>query len=214
MRQHYWLELLSDYDYETRYHLGKENVVADALSRKERIKPLQVHALVMTIGLDLPRQILKAQTEAMKPENLKSEEAFQKAMGTRLDMSTAYHLETDGQSERTIQTLEDMLHACVIDFGNGWERHLSLAEVRDAQLTGPELIHETTEKIVQIKQRIQAARDRQKSYADVRREVLSSPGNEKISFERSIRDSSQQTHPQQMPHLEPYGQGSINGRRL
>nr|GEY51489.1 reverse transcriptase domain-containing protein [Tanacetum cinerariifolium] len=52
----------------------KANVVADALSRKERIKPLRVRALVMTIGLDLPRQILEAQTEAMKPENLKSED--------------------------------------------------------------------------------------------------------------------------------------------
>nr|GEU29993.1 reverse transcriptase domain-containing protein [Tanacetum cinerariifolium] len=102
--------------------------------------------------------------------------AFQKAMGTRLDMSTAYHPQTDGQSERTIQTLEDMLRACVIDFRNGWKRHLPLikflynnsyhasikaapfealygqkgrspvcwADVRDAQLTGPELIHETT----------------------------------------------------------------------
>nr|GFA67256.1 putative reverse transcriptase domain-containing protein [Tanacetum cinerariifolium] len=102
------------------------------------------------------------------------------------------------------KTLEDILRACVIDFGNGWERHLPLvefsynnsyhasikaspfealygwkcrspvcwAEVGDAQLTGPELIHETTEKIVQIKQRIQAARDRQKSYADVRRKPL------------------------------------------
>nr|GEY07944.1 putative reverse transcriptase domain-containing protein [Tanacetum cinerariifolium] len=127
-----------------------------------------------------------------------------KAMGTRLDMSTTYHLKTDRQSKRTIQTLEDMLHACVIDFGNGWKRHLPLvefsyknsyhdsikatafkalygqkcrspvcwAEVGDAQLTSPELIHETTEKIVQIKQRIQAARDRQKSYADVRRKPL------------------------------------------
>ncbi|GJR66238.1 putative reverse transcriptase domain-containing protein [Tanacetum coccineum] len=130
--------------------------------------------------------------------------AFQKALGTRLDMSTAYHPETDGQSERTIKTIEDMLRACVIDFGNGWERllpliefsynnsyHISIkaapfealygrkcrslvcwAEVGDAQLTGPEIIHETTEKIIQIKQRIQAARDRQKSYADVRRKPL------------------------------------------
>nr|GEX04494.1 putative reverse transcriptase domain, ribonuclease H-like domain, aspartic peptidase domain protein [Tanacetum cinerariifolium] len=129
---------------------------------------------------------------------------FQKSMGTRLDMSTAYHPETDGQSERTIQTLEDMLRACVIDFRNGWERHLPLvkfsynnsyhanikaapfvalygrkcqspvcwAEVGDAQLTGRELIHETTEKIVQINQRIQAARDGQKSYADVWRKPL------------------------------------------
>nr|GFC04158.1 putative reverse transcriptase domain-containing protein [Tanacetum cinerariifolium] len=54
--------------------------------------------------------------------------AFQKAMGTRLDMSTTYHPDTYGQSERTIQTLEDMLRACVIDFGNGWERHLPLVE--------------------------------------------------------------------------------------
>ncbi|GKB56419.1 putative reverse transcriptase domain-containing protein [Tanacetum coccineum] len=96
-----------------------------------------------------------------------------------------------------------MLRACVLDFGNGWEGHLSLiefsynsyhasikaapfealyvrkcrspvcwAEVRDAQLTGPGLIHETTEKIIKIKQRIQVARDRQKSYADVRRKPL------------------------------------------
>nr|GEY46661.1 reverse transcriptase domain-containing protein [Tanacetum cinerariifolium] len=106
--------------------------------------------------------------------------AFQKALSTWLDMSTAYHPKTNGQSERTIQTLEDMLCACVIDFGNGWERHLPLiefsynnsyhasikaapfealygrkcrspvcwAEVGDAQLTGPEIIKETTEKIV------------------------------------------------------------------
>ncbi|GKE39129.1 putative reverse transcriptase domain-containing protein, partial [Tanacetum coccineum] len=274
-------------------HEGKANVVADALSEKER-EPLRVRALVMTIGLDLPKQILEAQTEARKLENIKSEDvggmlienlkdpekprkekleprvdkplcfnnrswlpcygdlrtlimheshkskysvhpgfdkmyqdlkqlywwpnmkadiatyipqwkwdnitmdfvtklpktqsgndtiwvivdrltksahflpmretdpieklarlylkevvtrhgipvsiicdhnprfasnfwrSFQKAMGTRLDMSTAYHLETDGKSERTIQTLEDMLRACVIDFRNGWERHLPL----------------------------------------------------------------------------------------
>nr|GEV46124.1 transposon Ty3-G Gag-Pol polyprotein [Tanacetum cinerariifolium] len=130
--------------------------------------------------------------------------AFQKALGTRLDMSTAYHLEIDGQSERTIQTLKDMLRACVINFGNGWERHLPLiefsynnsyhvsikaapfealygrkcrspvcwAEVRDAQLIGPEIIQETTEKIVQIKQRLQAAHYRQKSYANARRRPL------------------------------------------
>ncbi|GJX26513.1 putative reverse transcriptase domain-containing protein, partial [Tanacetum coccineum] len=123
--------------------------------------------------------------------------SFQKALGTDISMSTAYHPETDGQSERTIQTLEDMLRACVIDFGKGWVKHLPLAEfsynnsyhasikaapyealygrkcrspvcwaeVGEAQLTGPELIQETTEKIVLIKQRMQAAQDRQKSYA-------------------------------------------------
>nr|GEV90831.1 putative reverse transcriptase domain-containing protein [Tanacetum cinerariifolium] len=106
-----------------------------------------------------------------------------KALGTRLDMSIAYHLEIDGQSERTIHTLEDMLRACVLDFGRCWDKHLPLveflynngyhtsikatpfkalygrkcrspicwAEVEDRQLTGLEIIHETIEKIVQIK---------------------------------------------------------------
>ncbi|GKB20455.1 putative reverse transcriptase domain-containing protein [Tanacetum coccineum] len=86
--------------------------------------------------------------------------SLQKALGTQLDMITAYHPQTDGQSKRTFQTLEDMLRACVIDFEN------------DVQLTGPEIIHETTKKIVQIKSRIQAAHDRQKSYAYVRHKPL------------------------------------------
>ncbi|GKD51915.1 putative reverse transcriptase domain-containing protein, partial [Tanacetum coccineum] len=74
MRQRRWLELLSDYDCEIRYHPRKVNIVADALSRKERIKPLRVRALVMTIGLGLPKRILEAQIEARKPENLKSKD--------------------------------------------------------------------------------------------------------------------------------------------
>ncbi|GJY11821.1 putative reverse transcriptase domain-containing protein [Tanacetum coccineum] len=79
--------------------------------------------------------------------------SFQKALGTDLSISTVYHPETDGQSERTIPTLEDML-------------------LGEAQLTGPEMIQETTEKIVQIKQRIQAPQDRQKSYADLKRKPI------------------------------------------
>ncbi|GJW57710.1 putative reverse transcriptase domain-containing protein [Tanacetum coccineum] len=74
MRQRRWLELLSDYDCDIRYHPGKENVVADALSRKERIEPLRVRALVMTIGLNLPKRILEAQIEAQKLENLVNED--------------------------------------------------------------------------------------------------------------------------------------------
>ncbi|GKD85659.1 putative reverse transcriptase domain-containing protein, partial [Tanacetum coccineum] len=85
--------------------------------------------------------------------------SFQKALGTDISMSNAYHPETDGQSERTIQTLEDMLRG-ICHWPMCW------AEVGEAQLTGPELIQETTEKIVLIKQRMQAAQDRQKSYAD------------------------------------------------
>ncbi|GKA32318.1 putative reverse transcriptase domain-containing protein [Tanacetum coccineum] len=364
MRQRRWLELLSDYNCDICYHPGKANVVADALSHKEWIEPLWVRALVMTIGLDLPKRILEAQIEALKPENLKNEDvvgmikkdipkeklepradrtlclngrsllpcygglrsvimheshkskysihpssekmyqdmkklywwpnikadintyvskcltyarvkaehqrpsgllvqpaipdwkwdnitmdfitklpksshgfdtiwvimdrltksahflpirendpldklarlylnrivarhgipvsiicdrdgrftsnfwrSFLKALGTEISMSTAYHPETDDQSERTIQTLKDMLRACVIDFGKGWVKHFPLAEfsynnIGEAQLTGPELIQETTEKIVLIKQRIQAAQNRQKSYADLKRKSM------------------------------------------
>ncbi|GKC87531.1 putative reverse transcriptase domain-containing protein, partial [Tanacetum coccineum] len=228
MRQRRWLELLSNYDCDIRYHLGKANVVADALSRKERTEPLRVRALVMTIGLNLPKRILEAQIEALKIENLVNEDvggmirkdipkerlepradgtlclhgrswlpcygdlrsmimheshkskysihpssekmyqdmkklywwpnmkadiATYKALGTDISMSTVYHPETDGQSERTIQTLEDMLRACVIDFSK-------------------ELIQETTEKIVLVKQRMQAAQDQQKSYGDRKRKSM------------------------------------------
>nr|GEW78995.1 reverse transcriptase domain-containing protein [Tanacetum cinerariifolium] len=218
MRQRRWLELLADYDCDIHYHPGKTNVMADALSQKERIKPLRVRSLVMTIHPKLPSQILEAQNEAIKEENINAEnlrrmdKAFEirpdetrciknqswlplfgnlrnlimheshkskysihpgsdkmyqdlqklywwpnmkaiiaeyvgkcltcsrvkaehqkpsgllDALGTQLDMSTAYHPETDGQSERTIQTLKDMLRACVIDFGKRWERHLPLVE--------------------------------------------------------------------------------------
>ncbi|GKD98111.1 putative reverse transcriptase domain-containing protein [Tanacetum coccineum] len=74
MRQRRWLELLSDYDCEICYHSGKANIIADALSRNERDQPLRVRSLVMTISLDLPKQILNAQTEARKPENIKNED--------------------------------------------------------------------------------------------------------------------------------------------
>ncbi|GKC62491.1 putative reverse transcriptase domain-containing protein [Tanacetum coccineum] len=99
--------------------------------------------------------------------------SLQKALGTNLDMSTAYHPQTDEQSERTIQTLEDMLRACVIGlwkglalYGRKCRSHVCWAEVGEVQLTGPDIVQETTEKIIQIKKRMQAARDRQKSYAD------------------------------------------------
>ncbi|KAI3795190.1 hypothetical protein L1987_37839 [Smallanthus sonchifolius] len=131
-------------------------------------------------------------------------QSLQTALGTRLDLSTAYHPQTDGQTERTIQTLEDMLRACVINFGGNWDSHLSLiefsynnsyhtsinmapfealygrkcrspicwSEIGEAQITGPELIQETSDKIIQIRDNIRTARSRQKSYADKRRKPL------------------------------------------
>nr|GFA92093.1 putative reverse transcriptase domain, ribonuclease H-like domain, aspartic peptidase domain protein [Tanacetum cinerariifolium] len=167
-------------------------------------------------------KILNAQTEVRKPKNIKKEDVrgmlvensrdpekvrteklepradgtlCLNGRSTRMDMSTSYHPKTDGQSGRTIQTIEDMLRACALDFGNGWVNHLPLVEfsynnnyhasikaapfealygrkcrlpvcwtkVGEAQILGPELIQETTEEIVQIKQRMQATRDQQKT---------------------------------------------------
>ncbi|GJT78247.1 putative reverse transcriptase domain-containing protein [Tanacetum coccineum] len=333
MRQRRWLELLSDYDYEIRYHPRKENAVADALSRKEHNFPLRVRALVMIIGLNLLKKILEAQIGAHKPDNFKKEDvggmiredipkeklkpradgtlclngrscfpcysdlrtvimheshkskysihpgsdkmyqdmrklywwpnmkadiatyvrkcltcdkvkaehqrpsgydtiwvivnrltkfvlflpiretdpmeklarmylkevvtrhgipisiisdhdgrfasnfwrSLQKALGTTLAMSTAYHPETDRQSKRTIQTLEDMLRACVIDFGKGWSKvsftcllgrgwrsstHRSRNSSRDNREDHSDQTKDSS------------ARDRQKSYANLKRKPM------------------------------------------
>ncbi|GJT44560.1 putative reverse transcriptase domain-containing protein [Tanacetum coccineum] len=157
MRQRRWLELLSDYDCEIRYHPGKAKVVADALSRKERKyqKPLDL--------------LVQPEIPQWKWENI------------TMDFVTKLPKTATGQD-----TIWDMLRVCVLDFGKGWDRHLPLvefsynssyhtsnkaapfealygrkcrspicwAEVGDSQLTGPEIIHETTKKIIQIKSRI------------------------------------------------------------
>ena len=110
--------------------------------------------------------------------------SFQKAMGTRLTMSTAFHPQTDGQSERTIQVLEDMLRACVLDHKGNWEEHFPLVEfthnnsnqasiqmapyealywspcrsplcwteVGESSIIGPDLIRDTFEKVILIRQ--------------------------------------------------------------
>ncbi|GKC47738.1 putative reverse transcriptase domain-containing protein [Tanacetum coccineum] len=265
-----------------QYHPRKANVVADALSRRERNKPLRVRALVMTIGMNLPKQILEAQIEAQKPESIKNKyiggsntmyqdlkklywwpnmkvniatnvskyltcakllkslrgydtiwviddqltksaifvpmketnpmenlarmylkyvvtrhgipvliicdrdprfasnfwRSLQKALGINFDMSTAYYPQTDEQSERTIQTLDDMLHACVIDFGKGWVNHLPLVEFSYNNSYHASIKAAPFEALYgrkcrsPIKQRIQAARDQQKSYANLKRKLV------------------------------------------
>ncbi|GJY82142.1 putative reverse transcriptase domain-containing protein [Tanacetum coccineum] len=200
MRQRRWIEFLSDYDCEILYHPGKANVVADALSQKERIKPLHVRALVMTIHNNLPKQILDAQKDAMKRRNVKAKklgrlikQIFEfRPDGTRYfgnrwpnmkdDIATyvskcltcakvkAEHQKPSGllqQPEIPVWKWERI----TMDFVSGLVRTSSgspvcWSEVGDSQLTGPELIRETTEKIVQIKNRLLTARSRQKSYAD------------------------------------------------
>ncbi|GKD30875.1 putative reverse transcriptase domain-containing protein [Tanacetum coccineum] len=250
------IELFSDYECEIRYHPGKANVVADALSRKERVKPRRVRAMEAFEQENLPSERLNGLEQQMEKRDdgslyfldrtwvplvgdvritirdeahkskysvypgadkmyydlrdmywwpgMKRDITVQKALGTRLDMSTAYHPQTDGQSEHTIQTLEDMLRAYVNDFGGSWDVHLSLAkfsynnsyhssircapfkalygrkcrspvlwaEIGKSSLIGPELVQETTNKVVLIKEKLKAARDRQKSYADNRRKPL------------------------------------------
>nr|GEY11557.1 putative reverse transcriptase domain-containing protein [Tanacetum cinerariifolium] len=121
------IELFSDYECEILYHPGNTNVVADVLSRKKRVKPRRVREMAMTIQSRVKRMILAAQSDTFKEENVPAE-GLHKALGTRLDMSTAYHPQMDGQSERTIKTLEDMLRAYVTKFGGSWDVHLPLAE--------------------------------------------------------------------------------------
>ncbi|GJW56281.1 putative reverse transcriptase domain-containing protein [Tanacetum coccineum] len=264
MRQRRWLELLSDYDCELRYHPGKANVVADALSRKSRPKPLRVRALVMTIGLNLPVQILNAQVEARKEENYGTEDlcGMIKNLEPRADETLclknrswipcfgnlrALIMHESHKSKYSIHPGSDKMYQDLkklywwpnmkaeiatlrhgvpvsiisdrdsklrshsdfslneaLEFSYNNSYHTSIkaaplkvvcrkwepspicwAEVGDAQLTGPEIVRETTEKIIQIKHRLQASRDRQRSYADKRRKPLEFQVGDKVMLKVS-----------------------------
>nr|GEX83944.1 putative reverse transcriptase domain-containing protein [Tanacetum cinerariifolium] len=211
----------------------KENVVADALSQKEQIKPIRVRALVMTIGLELPKQILNAYTEARRPENIKNEDVggmlvenskdpaklrIEKlepyADGTlclngrswlpcygdlrtvimheshmplgllvqpkipewkweNITMDFVMKLPKSSQGYDTIWVIVDRLTKSAIFVPmRETDPMEKLTEVGEAQLLGQKLNQETTEKIIQIKQIMQATHDRQKSYADLKRKVM------------------------------------------
>ncbi|GJT29601.1 putative reverse transcriptase domain-containing protein [Tanacetum coccineum] len=230
MRQRRWLELLADYDYEIRYHPGKVNVVADALSRKERIKPLRVRSLVMTIHPKLPSQILKAQSKALKEENIKAEnlqgmdKSFEiRSDGTRCIKNRSWLplfgnlrdliMHESHKSKYSIHPGSDKMYqdlkklywwpnmkSIIADYhasikaapfealyGRKCRSPVCWAKVGDVQLTGPEIIHETTKKIVQIRQRLQAARDRQRSYANVRQKPLEFQVGDRVMLKVSPR---------------------------
>ncbi|WVZ53286.1 hypothetical protein U9M48_004252 [Paspalum notatum var. saurae] len=112
--------------------------------------------------------------------------SLHEALGTNLDFSSAYHPQTDGQTERVNQVMEDMLRACVLTYGKDWESSLPYAEFsynngtpliwaedKEQVPTGPALLKEAEEKIAEIKERLKIAQTRQKSYADRRRRELS-----------------------------------------
>nr|GEY04215.1 putative reverse transcriptase domain-containing protein [Tanacetum cinerariifolium] len=226
-KERLWIELLSDYDCEIRYHPKKANVVADALSRKERNKPLCVRALMMIVHNDLPKQTLEAQKEALKKKNVKAEnlgrlikQIFEfRPDGTykmyqdlkllywwpnmKADIATYVSkcvtcAKVKAEYQKPSRLLQQpkipvwKWERITMDFVSGLPRTPSgikaapyealygrkcrspvcWSEVGDNQLTGPELIRKTTEKIVQIKNRLLTARSGQKSYADRRTKPL------------------------------------------
>nr|GEW99602.1 putative reverse transcriptase domain-containing protein [Tanacetum cinerariifolium] len=142
-----WLELLSDYDYEIRYHLEKRNVVADALSQK---------------------------TEARKEENYGANDlGWDKHLPLiEFSYNNSYHTSIKAEPFKAL-------------YGRKFQSPVCWAEVGDAQLTGPEIVRETTKKIIQIKHRLQASRDRQKSYANKRHKPLEFHVGDKVMLKVS-----------------------------
>nr|GFA92173.1 putative reverse transcriptase domain-containing protein [Tanacetum cinerariifolium] len=138
---------------------------ADALSRKKQTKPLRVRSLIVTIHSKLPSQILKVQNEELKEVNVKAENLR--------GMDKSFEMRPDGtrfiKNEAGYHSLATPFEAL---YGRKCRSPICWAEVGDVQLTRPETIHETRKKIVQIRQRLQAARDRQRSYANIRPKPL------------------------------------------
>ncbi|GKC80004.1 putative reverse transcriptase domain-containing protein [Tanacetum coccineum] len=231
MRQRRWLELLADYDCEIRYHPRKANVVADALSQKERIKPLQEENIkaenlrgidkALEIRSDGTRCIknqswlpLFVKAECQKPSDLLVQSEIPMWKWERITMNfitklpktsnrhdriwvivnrltkSAHFIPTrETESMETLTSYHASIKAPPFEalYGRKCRSPVCWAEVGDVQLTGPEIIHETTEKIVQIRQRLQAARDRQRSYANIRRKPLEFQVGDRVMLKVSPR---------------------------
>ncbi|GJS55957.1 hypothetical protein Tco_0629319 [Tanacetum coccineum] len=183
-------EMLRDLDQqmEKRADDGKANVVTDALSRKERVKPRRVRAMAMTIQYGVRGMILAAQSEAFKQENALAERlhGLDQQMERKEDENNSKEWNSGDDQLRLrwmiyLVVLADAAESVRDTIGfeyclassSGWTKSPVLwAEIRESSLTGPELVLDTTDKVVLIKEKLKAARDRQKSYADNRRKPL------------------------------------------
>nr|GEV67561.1 putative reverse transcriptase domain-containing protein [Tanacetum cinerariifolium] len=187
MRQRRWLKLLSDYDCEIRYHLRKAKVMADALSRKERIKPLPVRVLEENLCV----MIKEFETRVDGTLCIKKRRCvprFGRLKDLIMNESRKSKYSFHPRSDNMYHNLKKLywwpnMKAEIATYVNRVTKSAHFLPMQEIdsmeklmrqylQLTGPEIVHETTEKIIQIKSRIQAARDRQKGYADVRRKPL------------------------------------------
>nr|GEX68692.1 putative reverse transcriptase domain-containing protein [Tanacetum cinerariifolium] len=186
MHQRRWIELFINYECEIRYHPGKANVVAVALSRKERAKPKRVRVIAMIIQFGVKRMILAAQSESFKQENAQAERlrSLDQPMERKEDESLYF-------MDRIWVPLVGGVRTIIMDEAHKTSFHSSIRyapfealcerkcrstilwdEIEESRLIGQKLVQETTDKVVLIKEKLKATRDRQKSYADNRRKPL------------------------------------------
>ncbi|GJY73715.1 hypothetical protein Tco_0478146 [Tanacetum coccineum] len=169
-----WIKLYSKYEYEIRYHPGKANVVIDVLRRKERVKPRRVRAMAMTIQYGVRGMILASQSEAFKKENVLAERLHGKEWNSGDDQLRLRWMIYPVVLADAVEGVRDAIgFEYWVASSSGWTKSLVLwAEIGESSLTGPELVLDTTDKVVLIKEKLKSARDRQKSYADKRRKPL------------------------------------------
>nr|GEX87946.1 hypothetical protein [Tanacetum cinerariifolium] len=192
MCQRRWVELFNDYECEIRYHPGKANVVVDALSRKERVKPRRAEHQ-RSLGLLQQPEIPEWKWDnitmdfIIKLPRRKSGHDTIWVIVDRLTKSAHFLATCEDYSMEKLASLRDaMRYEYGLSSSDGWIKCAyntdiggyvkSVArfwdKIRESRLIGLELVQETTDKVVLIKEKLKAARDRQKSYADNRRKPL------------------------------------------